>query len=292
MSERVSEFAPAKVNLTLKVGRVRADGYHPLQSITVFADWGDHISVEAGEGLTLETRGAMAGQLDDPNTNLALKAAYALRGVAENQALGARIVLDKHLPVAAGLGGGSSDAAACLRALNTLWDLGLSTRQLAEIGTVIGADVPACVHARALVMNGIGETITPLVAWPELYGVIANPSLPVSTGAVFKAYDDTAPDLLQPEPIPALAGFEAVLDRLGASANDLEASALTIEPAIKTVLDALLKTEGARLVRMSGSGASCFALYETRSAANEAAQGLSNQHPGWIVQAVTLAGAL
>lgn len=291
MSETLCEFAPAKVNLTLKVGRARGDGYHPLQSITVFADWGDNITVAPGDGLSLETSGAMADALADPNTNLALKAAYVLRAAAEKPELGARIALQKRLPVAAGLGGGSSDAAACLRVLNQFWDLGFSTRQLAEIGGVIGADVPACVHARALVMSGIGETITPLIAWPSLHGVIVNPGLPVSTGEVFKRYDANNPVALEQEPIPALGAFDGVIERLKQSGNDLEVPALAIEPEIQSVLEALSKIEGARLVRMSGSGASCFGLFETRQVADGAAQSLSNQKPGWIVQPVTFGGA-
>ena len=157
MTDAASEFAPAKVNLSLRVGPPRADGYHPLDSLVVFADWGDALSAQPADTLTLSLTGPGAEGLQSDTQNLVLKAAYALRAAADQPELGAHLTLDKHLPVAAGLGGGSSDAAAALRVLNRVWDLGFSLKQLAEIGTVVGADVPACVHARPLRMQGIGE---------------------------------------------------------------------------------------------------------------------------------------
>ncbi|MGJ3232558.1 MAG: 4-(cytidine 5'-diphospho)-2-C-methyl-D-erythritol kinase [Oceanicaulis sp.] len=289
MSAPATEFAPAKVNLTLRVGRARADGYHPLASIVVFADWGDALGAEPADALTLALTGPNGEALAAEPENLVLKAAYALRAAAGKPELGAALTLEKHLPVAAGLGGGSADAAAALRLLNRVWDLGFSTRALADIGTVVGADVPACVHARPLLMTGIGETITPLIAWPELHAVIANPGVATPTGPVFKAYDGTDPPLLASVRAPAAGGLEAVLTVLQDSANDLETPARTLEPAVGETLDALSALDGARLARMSGSGASAFALFDSKPAALAAAEALAR--PGWTVRAVTLGGA-
>lgn len=286
-----TEFAPAKVNLTLAVGRVRADGYHPLDSLVVFADWGDVIEVRDGEGLSLSLQGEAASPLRGEPQNLVLKAAYALRAAAERPELSASLTLAKTLPVASGLGGGSSDAAAALRALNRFWDLDFTTRQLAEIGTVVGADVPACVHARPLQMTGIGEHITPLVAWPALHGVIAHPGAALSTASVFRAFDEGDPAQLEPEGAPVAGDFATAVDRVARGRNDLEAPARRLEPLISETLSALAQLDGAALVRMSGSGASCFALFETEAAAEAGAQALAHDHPGWTMQAVRFGGA-
>lgn len=286
-----TEFAPAKVNLTLAVGRARADGYHPLDSLVVFADWGDRVEVREADALTLSLEGEAAAPLRGEPQNLVLKAAYALRAAAERPELTAALTLKKTLPVASGLGGGSSDAAAALRALNRFWDLGFSTRQLAEIGTVVGADVPACVHARPLRMAGIGEQITPLVAWPELCGVIAHPGAALSTASVFRAFDGENPEPLEAGPVPAAGDFASAVMRVKAGRNDLEAPARALEPLIDATLAGLANLDGAALTRMSGSGASCFALFETHTAAQAGAQTLLTAHPDWTVQAVTFGGA-
>lgn len=291
MSDAVTEFAPAKVNLTLRVGPPRADGYHPLDSLVVFADWGDALAAQPAEGLHLSLTGPGAAELQADPQNLVLKAAYALRAAADQPDLGATLTLEKHLPVAAGLGGGSSDAAAALRALNRLWGLDFTTAQLAEIGTVVGADVPACVYARPLRMSGIGETIQPLIAWPVLDAVILHPGAPVPTGPVFKAYDATAPERLTAG-APMVAGdLEGALRRLAKDGNDLEAPASAQCDAIAPALEGLAAQPGARLARMSGSGASCFALFDAAEAAQAAAEALDGARPGWTARAVRLGGA-
>jgi 4-diphosphocytidyl-2-C-methyl-D-erythritol kinase len=290
-AEVCAEFAPAKVNLTLEVGQVRADGYHPLDSLVVFADWGDQIEVRDGSTLSLSLEGEAAAPLRGEPQNLVLKAAYALRAAAEQPDLTAAITLKKSLPVASGLGGGSSDAAAALRALNRFWDLGFSTRQLAEIGTVVGADVPACVHARPLRMTGIGQHITPLLAWPSLYGVIAHPGAALSTASVFRAFDSGEVAPLETAPTPAAGDFASALERIRQGRNDLEASARALEPLINQTLDALRSLDGASLTRMSGSGASCFALFKTENAAHAGALALKAAHPQWTVEPVTFGGA-
>ena len=286
-----TEFAPAKVNLTLMVGAARADGYHPLDSLVVFADWGDRIEVREGDGLTLSLQGDGAGPLRGEPQNLVLKAAYALRAAAQRPDLSAELTLTKVLPVASGLGGGSSDAAAALRALNRYWDLDFTTKQLAEIGSVVGADVPACVYARPLRMTGIGETIAPLAAWPALWAVIAHPGAALSTAAVFEAYDRAGPQRLSDDKTPFAGDFASACVRLTHGRNDLEAPARMLEPVIEETLTALAGLDGAALTRMSGSGASCFSVFETEQAARDGASALAAAQPGWTVCAVRLGGA-
>lgn len=285
------EFAPAKVNLTLSVGRARADGMHPLNSLVVFADWGDELEAVEADSLTLSIAGERGAALADETQNLVLKAAYALRAAAEKPELGAALTLTKRLPIAAGLGGGSADAAAALRLLNRVWDIGFSTQQLAEIGTVVGADVPACVHSRPLAMAGIGEKITPLIAWPELPAVIVNPGKAVSTGPVFKAYDDSHPGLLVEARAPVAGKLDDAVAAVRAGRNDLEAPAIALEPAVAQTLEALGAAPGIALARMSGSGASCFGLCHSAEDARTAAEALSRAHPEWTVQAVTFQAA-
>lgn len=287
----VEQFAPAKVNLTLRVGRARADGYHPLDSLVVFADWGDTLIAEPADDLTLAIEGDRANALKDEPHNLVLKAAWALRAAAGRRELGARLTLTKRLPVAAGLGGGSSDAAAALRALTALWDLDFSLRQLAEIGAAIGADVPVCVHARAARMSGIGEVVTPLAAWPALPALILHPGAALSTGPVFRAFDDIDPAPLSDGAVMAAGDLDGALRRLAADANDLEAPARRLCPAVGEALDLLAELPGARLARMSGSGASCFAIFETLDAARESAALIQRARPDWTAAPVTLAGA-
>ena len=292
MSEALTEFAPAKVNLTLAVTAPRADGYHPLNSLVAFADWGDQITAAPSKALSLSLEGEAAQPLQEEPHNLVLKAAYALRAAAERPNLGAELKLHKRLPVASGLGGGSADAAAALRVLNRLWDIGFSTRQLAEIGVVVGADVPACVYSKPLVMTGIGEIVTPLVAWPALPAVIANPGVRLSTATVFKEFDSGAPEPL-PEHRPPVAGdIRSALSVLADGRNDLEPAAMALEPTIAVTIDALASLPGSKLARMSGSGASCFALFETQAEAESAVEQLVARQPAWAVAAVTLHGAV
>jgi len=290
MSMGAVEFAPAKVNLTLRAGRARADGYHPLDSLVVFADWGDEVTAREADGLALALTGNGAEPLWEEPRNLVLKAAWALRAAAGKPELGAHLTLSKQLPVSAGLGGGSSDAAAALRALNRLWDLGFSLKQLSEIGSTVGADVPACVHARPLRMSGIGEVIAPLAAWPSLSAVIVNPGTRLSTTDVFAAFDAGAPAPLKPGPAAAAGDLESALGRLAACGNDLQAPAIGLCPQIAEALEAL-DGAGAALSRMSGSGASCFGLFADDEAAGQAARAISAAHKDWIVRSVRFGGA-
>lgn len=289
----LTAFAPAKINLTLRAGAPRADGYHPVQSLVVFADWGDTLQANPAPGLSLRIEGPHAAALADDQHNLVLKAAWALRAAAERPDLGASLVLYKQLPVASGIGGGSADAAAALRILNSLWDLGFSTRALAEIGSVVGADVPACVWSRPLLMEGIGEEIRVLAAWPELAALIVNPGKAVATPDVFRAFDAAGgqPRITPLDRLPVAGDAPSAFALLKDGRNDLEAPARSLAPVIGEVLEALDAAGNARLVRMSGSGASCFALYDSFELAQEAGARLGASRPHWITRPVRLGGA-
>ncbi len=255
----VKVFAPAKINLFLHVGDKRADGYHALESLAVFVDVGDELAIAPAEALSLQVDGPFADGLDGEDDNLVLKAARALNATA-------RIVLTKNLPVASGVGGGSADAAAVLRGL------GAGRSDLHAIAATLGSDVPVCVDSRAAWMEGRGEILTPATV-PEMHLVLVNPRLGVSTAAVFRA-------------LGARSGLGAARSTaLEGTRNDLEAPARALQPAIGEVLDAMAASPGARLARMSGSGATCFGLFDDAEAAARAGKLLSDAHPGWWVRA-------
>ena len=266
MSEaEIRAFAPAKVNLTLRVGRARADGYHPLDSLVVFADWGDEVRVADSPAFLLSMSGEPSRGLAAGTDNLVLRAAMALRRAAGISAC-ARIHLHKAIPVQAGLGGGSADAAATLRALNRLWRLGWSDERLAQLGLELGADVPACVYSRPLRMRGIGEWIELGEGLPDLPALIVNPGVAVPTGPVFTAFDAA-----NPSPLTEGTWLQGdLVDWLETQSNDLEPAAIARESVIGDTLDWLHAQPGSTLARMSGSGASCFALFDSLDAAREA----------------------
>jgi 4-diphosphocytidyl-2-C-methyl-D-erythritol kinase len=269
-------FAPAKINLCLHVTGQRDDGYHLLDSLVVFADVGDRVRVMPAEKTTLEVTGPMAEGVPADETNLAFRAASLFdQPVA--------ITLDKHLPMAAGLGGGSSDAAATLFAMADL----TGTTNLPEGAAELGADVRVCLARQASRMRGIGDDVQPVEGMPELYAVLANPGVAVSTPDVFAALDDKHNAGL-PKRIPRWRGAWSAIDWFARQRNDLEAPARTIAPVIGDVLGALGALPGARFARMSGSGATCFALFEERAEADMAADALADAHPDWWVTAATL----
>ena len=280
MSGVITEFAPAKINLSLRVGRAREDGYHPLDSLVTFADWGDTITVRDEIALMMSMSGEASEDLIEEENNLVLRAARALQDHAGIDK-GAMIHLHKEIPVAAGLGGGSADAAATLRALNQLWELDLELDELARIGLSIGADVPACVYSRPLRMRGIGEWIELIDNFPAFNAVLINPGVKVSTGKVFEAFDETQPAELK----EAKGRGPNVLDWLSREPNSLERPAMRVQPKIKKALQWLDRQDGVDLVRMSGSGASCFAIFEDDADAEKAA----DAYEGFSVE-VGLAG--
>lgn len=288
------EEGRAKVNLSLRVVGRRADGYHELESVVAFSDCADRLTLEPGPELKLSTTGPLAAACGETSDNLVFKAAKLLADTVPNLKLGA-FALDKVLPVAAGIGGGSADAAAALRLLARLNNLSLDDPRLQEVALATGADVPVCLLSRACDMTGLGEQLLPL-ALPSMPCVMVNPRVPVATKDVFQALGLRNGELLigatsvlnapaWPEEGASIADWIGVLETV---ANDLEAPAMRIEPVIGDVLEALRASAGVKLARMSGSGATCFAIYGAPTDARAAAEKIRRDHPGWWVHAGTL----
>ena len=276
----ITEPASAKVNLFLHVGIRRADGFHPLQSLAVFTEVGDVLRAEASPRLSLVLDGPFAAGLQAENDNLVLRAARALAAEAGTQA-GAAVTLTKNLPVASGIGGGSADAAAALRALRRLWKLEIGDAAVLEIAAMLGSDVPVCVPSASATMEGRGEILTP-APLPRLPILLVNPGVAVPTRDVFAALKTrSGADLALPR--DGFADAAALLHFLNLTRNDLEAPARALQPVIGTVLDALAALPGVRLARMSGSGATCFALFDDDAACASGAASLQAAHPGWWV---------
>lgn len=271
------EFAPAKVNLSLHLRGRRADGYHWLESLAVFPAISDRLSVAPGKGLTLQINGPFGAGLTLEPDNLVMRAGRAL-AAAHGLAPDAALRLEKHLPVASGIGGGSSDAAAALRLLARQWRVAIPD----GLALTLGADVPVCLGApRPCLMAGIGEQLTPPPPMPGFWMVLVNPGVAVATGAVFAAIEqrDNPPG----PPPPTLANFDMLIGWLSQQRNDMQPAAVSICPAIADVLAAL---GGAPLVRMSGSGATCFSLHESKAKATAQAERLRHaQNDWWIVAA-------
>lgn len=284
----ITEAAPAKVNLYLHIGAVRADGLHDLASLFVFTNDGDVIHVEKADHLSLNVTGPFAGVLNDspPEQNLVweaaalLKSDYAVPG-------GAAITLEKNLPVAAGVGGGSADAAAALRALVRLWKLDIPEDTLARLAFRLGADVPACLRRTPVNVSGAGEVLSPGPALAPLWICLVNPGVAMPTGPVFRAFDAANPSPSAPVLArPTGATFEAAAQLLRQTRNDLEPAACAIAPEVKAVLAFLAERPGALGARMSGSGATCFALFSSSAGAMRAS--VSARARGWWALASSL----
>ncbi len=272
--------APAKINLFLHVGQKRADGFHALESLVVFASAGDELAFERAGEFSLAMDGPFANALTPDPDNLVLKAARALAAHA-GVGMGARITLTKNLPVASGIGGGSADAAATLRGLARLWDLNVTPEQLRKIGEMLGSDVPVCIGNTPAWMEGRGEKVTALTGIPEVPMVLVNPGVAVPTGKVFAALRERRGVGL-PLP-PAMKDAEELVAYLKTTANDLEAPAREIAPVIGNVLDMLASQPGVLLARMSGSGATCFGLFESDKLAMIAGSALNARNPSWWI---------
>jgi 4-diphosphocytidyl-2-C-methyl-D-erythritol kinase len=288
------EDAPAKVNLTLRVLRRRSDGYHEIESLVAFAGGvGDRLSFAPGGELTLDVRGPSAADSGETADNLVLKAARALAERVPTVGWGA-FKLDKRLPVAAGLGGGSADAAAALRLLAKAYGLAPDDPLLYAAARATGADVPVCVEPRTRLMRGIGEILSPPQKLPALQGVLVNPGVAVATKDVFAAWKPPATPAIPIDPatIAALSGRERLLKFLKEQANDLEAPAIALAPAIADVLAALRAQPRCELARMSGSGATCFAVYFSAADAIMAAEAVHAAQPQWWVRATALGGGV
>jgi len=282
--------ARAKLNLYLHVGPARADGYHELDSYVAFAEDGDWIEAAPADTLSLVIDGPFAPALagEPISTNLVWRAAEALRAEA-GLVQGARILLHKALPIASGVGGGSADAAAALWALNALWGAGADTDDLERLGFGLGADVPMCVRGAPAFARGAGEALSLAPCPPETALVLVNPGAPTPTGAVFRRFDEApAPSGAAPAAPADFADAPALAAYLATARNDLEAPACALVPAIADVLALLKETTGCLLARMSGSGATCFALFETAAGAAEAAAVVRRRRPSWWAMATRL----
>ena len=290
----LSDTGRAKVNLSLRVIGRRVDGYHDLESVVGFADCADRLTFAPGGALQLICTGPLAAACGDPADNLVLKAARLLAERVPGLTLGL-FTLDKVLPVAAGIGGGSADAAAALRLLARVNGLALDDARLAEVALETGADVPVCLLSRACDMTGVGEGLLPLDL-PQLPCVMVNPNVAVATRDVFAALGLRNGELLVgaadviespawPEKGASIADW---VEALSLVPNDLEAPATRIQPVIGEVLRALRTSRGARLARMSGSGATCFALFADAAEAQAAARAILADRPAWWVHAGTL----
>ena len=270
----VVERAPAKVNLSLHVTGIRADGYHLLDSLVMFTSLGDEVHVTPADTLSLTIEGPFAEELSVGDDNLVLRAARSF-GIPK----GAAITLHKNLPVASGIGGGSADAAAALRALSRLWDVPLPT---AETILSLGADVPVCMTSELTQMRGIGDELERLGPTPMLDIVLVNPRVGVSTATVFNGLDtkDNPPMAgNMPDPFDT----DDWISWLDQQRNDLQSPALTAAPVVADVLAVLSAQRGCKLARMSGSGATCFALFEDSDAQDDAEKALRLSHPEWWV---------
>ena len=282
------DTAKAKLNLTLEVLGRRADGYHELKSLVAFAELGDAVELGPQDDLELLVEGPFAGALS--GDNLILTAAEAAKRAYPALKLG-RFLLTKNLPVAAGLGGGSADAACALRLLARANPVTLDTESWREIAEGLGSDVPACLGSRPALMTGRGEIVAPVRSFPSCAVLLANPGVQLSAAKVYGVL--VSSDLLAPPEQPAETldfggSFERLLDHATPRGNDLEPAALSLTPVIGEVLAALRQCDGARLARLSGSGPTCFALFATEDEAKAAAASLQTLRPKWWIKATRL----
>ena len=285
----LTALAPAKINLFLHVGAVDADGYHPLSSLVAFADVGDQVSVEPADSLSLNVTGPFGEALGAAPDNLILRALRRLgevSGIAEPKL---KVTLDKRLPIAAGLGGGSSDAGAALKLARQALSLDIDDAGLEAVAGVVGADGPMCLRMRTAWAEGRGDVLTDEPRLPPLPAVLFNPGVPSPTGAVYRAYDAGPVRTADRPEAPREWSVAAVIDWLSAQRNDLQPPALALTPAIADALGAVAATPDVALTRMSGSGATVAGFYPTVEAARAAALTLADHHPTAWVQSTRLA---
>lgn len=278
MSAVLLEKAPAKINLTLQVLGRRADGYHELESLVAFADVADRLTLQPGDDDGLEITGPFAGNSGLVADNLVLKAIAAARERIAGLKAG-RFVLEKIIPVAAGIGGGSADAAAALRLIARLNGISIEDPRLMSAALAVGADVPVCIDARPRVMRGVGEVLSEPLDLPPLPAILVNPGVALATRDVFARL------AIKPTQRPSTevpCGFDALIDYLKRNGNDLTPAASVCAPVVAEVLDVLQRLPAVRLSRMSGSGATCFALFDTRATATAAAQRLTGRKSWWV----------
>ncbi len=282
------ETAPAKLNLDLLVTGRRADGYHELDSLVVFAPIADRLSFRPASEFSLEVVGPFAGALGPSEDNLVMRAARAL-ALAADREVDVAIRLEKHLPVAAGIGGGSADAAATLRGLARSMALGWPADRLRELGLTLGADVPVCLWGRPARLRGIGERLDPVRGLPDLPLVLVNPGIGLGTAEVFRALDPDRKAIARSPfpPHPSLTRFAVWLLE---SRNELEPAARRLAPVIEEVLERLRTEPDCLVARMSGSGATCFGLFTDAGKAASAAASIARDHPRWWCRSAVAPG--
>ncbi len=288
MTTPLSEKAPAKINLTLRIVGRRGDGYHELESLVVFAGVADTLSLQPGADTGLAITGRNAAACGPDPDNLVLKAERALRASVPGLK-GGQFGLEKKLPVAAGIGGGSADAAAALRLLARANGLPADDPALAAAALATGADVPVCLASEARIMRGVGEILSAPVVLPALPAILVNPGIPLSTREVFTAFAGMRGSDTPLGGVPDEA--EALFAFLNVHGNDLTAPAIACAPAVGEVLDVLSGLPGSRVARMSGSGPTCFALFDSADQAEWAARQLQPARPAWWVAATRLGNA-
>lgn len=282
--DRVEEMAFAKVNLDLRVCGRRADGYHDLDSLVAFAGIGDHLTLKRADRLKLVIGGPFGSTLSSDQSNSVVVAARALAAMLGRDA-DVEVILDKRLPVASGLGGGSADAAATLRGLIRLWNQPMESADLMPLARSLGADVPVCLGSSAARMQGIGDRLSPISLAADLSVVLVNPGEAVATPDVFRALEDISGS----RSAESLDETGLLAQRhLRESVNDLETPAIALAPIIETALDALRCQPGCRLARMSGSGATCFGLFGNATVRDRAVSTLAGSHPDWWVAGTVL----
>ncbi len=275
----VTESAPAKINLFLRLTGKRDDGYHLLDSLVGFTEFGDSLTAEPAETLSLTIDGPFSASLSVEPDNLVLRAARALQAATGVQA-GAHLTLTKRLPIASGIGGGSSDAAATLRALCRLWSLSIDQCALEAIGLPLGADIPVCIEARPARMTGVGEQVERLTGLPEVALLLINPGVALATGPVFKARSGafTSPF----GALPTLANAASLAELVRQAGNDLTEPAKALCPPVAKVLVALEAEPDCLAAAMSGSGATCFGVFANLTAAQSAAARLAKTESWWV----------
>lgn len=288
------DAARAKVNLTLRVHGRREDGYHDIESLVAFADCADRLTLEPGKELKLTTGGPGALDCGDGDDNLVVRAARGLKERLPELTLG-HFTLEKHLPVAAGIGGGSADAAAALRLLARANGIDLGDKILSDVARQTGADIPVCLPSRPCTMTGVGEQLA-FLTLPKLPCVMVNPRVGVATKDVFAALGLRHGELLA-GPVDIIeskdwpgpdAAFDEWLGAISDGTNDLEPPAMKVEPVIGDVLAALRAAPGIGVARMSGSGATCFGIFRNAADTGQAAKTISQNHPGWWIHAGAL----
>jgi 4-diphosphocytidyl-2-C-methyl-D-erythritol kinase len=285
-------LAPAKVNLFLHVGGPGADGYHPLCSLMAFADVGDLLEVREAEALTLDVHGPFARDLAGEGDNLVLRAAHALIAEGRRPVAPMGLSLEKRLPVASGLGGGSSDAGAAFRLLREAFGIDIDDARLEALAASLGADGAACLWGRPVLAQGRGERLSPAPVLPVLDAVLVNPRVPVSTAEVYRRFD-AAGDFGGVAPPQAPDGFETPEELAGwlsVQRNDLQAAAIAAAPAVGVVLEALAGEPETLLARVSGSGGTCFALCAGDLEAEGLTERIEGLAPDWWVQRCRLGG--